>query len=259
MFDAGGPSTLLRVADRVERTCPSCGHTESTIFERCSACGASFFAPPPSSRRRAAQVVVVAAVLLAVAVGAFAALRAAGDRADREKAETARAVAARKVELRRLQAPKRGGEPSLTDPAAAAPERRRSVRARLVEATEAAITTDARARIASGELQGEVVRTDCGPIEKRPDAVGDDTRLEIAVGRFDCIAVSRPVIDGDGTRVADFGFAFVAAVDFARGRFVWCRNNPPQSERGESVYVRLDRACLAAKGKALGTGYVDDR
>ena len=40
--------------------------------------------------------------------------------------------------------------------------------------------------------------------------------------------------------------------------YVWCRNTPGQGERGVALaFVRLDRACLAAKGRALGTGYVD--
>jgi hypothetical protein len=38
----------------------------------------------------------------------------------------------------------------------------------------------------------------------------------------------------------------------------WCRNTPAQSERGRALAeVRLERACLAAKGAPLGTGYVD--
>ena len=56
----------------------------------------------------------------------------------------------------------------------------------------------------------------------------------------------------------ELGYPFVAALDFRRFTYVWCRNTPPQSERGQALaFVRLDRACLAAKGKALGTGYVD--
>jgi len=66
-------------------------------------------------------------------------------------------------------------------------------------------------------------------------------------------------IKGDsGSSVGSIGYPFVAALDFRRFTYVWCRNTPPQSERGESLaFVRLDRACLAAKGRALGTGYVD--
>ena len=59
--------------------------------------------------------------------------------------------------------------------------------------------------------------------------------------------------------MGELGFAFVAALDFKRYTYVWCRNTPAQGERGQAIstFVRLDRACLAAKGRALGTGYVD--
>jgi hypothetical protein len=54
------------------------------------------------------------------------------------------------------------------------------------------------------------------------------------------------------------GHPFVAALDFRRFTFVWCRNTPPPSEAGRGAGPRpLERACLAAKGRALGTGYVD--
>jgi hypothetical protein len=241
---------------RVQRTCPACGHTEETAFEHCSRCGASFFARPARSR----WPLVVAAVLLLLASGAGVAvvLDRKAERDAREAALDAAAVEREKARLRRVQAPKRGAARELREPDGPAAERL-AARAALVEAVEASITADARARVEAGELQGVIERTDCGPVEKRPDAVTDDRKLDVPVGRFDCVAVQEPVINGEGERVADFGFAFVAAVDFGKGTYVWCRNNPPQGERGISVYVRLDRACLAAKGRALGTGYVDDR
>ena len=61
-----------------------------------------------------------------------------------------------------------------------------------------------------------------------------------------------------GQSVGRLGFPFVAALDFKRFTYVWCRNTPGQGERGVALaFVRLARACLAAKGRALGTGYVD--
>jgi hypothetical protein len=39
---------------------------------------------------------------------------------------------------------------------------------------------------------------------------------------------------------------------------VICRNSPAQGEAGKSLaFVRLDRACLATKSAAIGSGYVD--
>ena len=75
--------------------------------------------------------------------------------------------------------------------------------------------------------------------------------LSHVVGRYDCLAVQREEIKG-----IQLGQPFVAALDFERFTYVWCRNTPPPSERGKSLaFVRLDRACLAATGKPLGTGY----
>ena len=79
------------------------------------------------------------------------------------------------------------------------------------------------------------------------------------VGRYDCVAIKRSITGESGQTVGELGFAFVAALDFKRYTYVWCRNTPAQGERGQAVstFVRLDRACLAAKGRVLGTGYVD--
>ena len=71
------------------------------------------------------------------------------------------------------------------------------------------------------------------------------------------MAVKRDVMLHPGQKVAELGYAFVAALNFKTYTYTWCRNNPAQGEAGKAlVFVRLARACLAAKGKALGTGYV---
>jgi hypothetical protein len=70
--------------------------------------------------------------------------------------------------------------------------------------------------------------------------------------------VKNDIKGAGGGSVGRLGYPFVAALDFARFTYVWCRNTPPQSERGQALaFVRLDRACLAAKGRAVGTGYAD--
>ena len=75
---------------------------------------------------------------------------------------------------------------------------------------------------------------------------------------MDCVAVKTSVTGENGQSVGRLGFPFVAALDFKKFTYVWCRNTPGQGERGVALaFVRLDRACLAAKGRALGTGYVD--
>ena len=127
-----------------------------------------------------------------------------------------------------------------------------------MRAAEASITRDAQARDRRGELNGPISRTECGPLLKAKDAVPDDRILGKPIGRYDCVAVKTSVTGEGGQSVGRLGYPFVAALDFERFTYVWCRNTPGQGERGVALaFVRLDRACLAAKGRALGTGYVD--
>ena len=132
-----------------------------------------------------------------------------------------------------------------------------AARTALVGAVERRITDDARARVRTGELTGPFSRTTCGPILKSKAAIPDDRVLSKGIGRYDCVAVKRDVTLHPGQKVAELGYAFVAALNFKTYTYTWCRNNPAQGEAGKAlVFVRLARACLAAKGKALGTGYV---
>ena len=245
----------------MERTCPHCGFTEDSNRERCTRCGRSVHvrAPRLQGRRRtlvlwgggAVGLVVLAIVLVIV-------LSAKSDRDARQRAADARAVAAERVRLTKLQAPHRGAAPGLRPAADATDQQRLAARAALVKTVEGAITRDAQARVRAGEIEGPVRGTLCGPFLRAPDAVPDDRVLSKRIGRYDCVAVRNDIKGDSGSSVGSIGYPFVAALDFRRFTYVWCRNTPPQSERGESLaFVRLDRACLAAKGRALGTGYVD--
>jgi hypothetical protein len=213
-------------------------------------------APPPDPRRRRRLVLAAAVVLVGLVTLVVVLLVQKADREDREAAELQVAVAAERVRLARIQAPREGAAPELRPPAGASATARRAARAALVGAVEAAITADARARARSGELDGPISGTECGSLARRPDAVPDDRTLSKAIGRYDCVAVKSDVRQ-DGRSVGRLGHPFVAALDFRDFTYVHCRNTPPQSERGKVlVSVRLDRRCLAATGRALGTGYV---
>jgi len=231
------------------------------VRERCSHCGRSTLvrAPRLQGRRRATVVwgggavalIVLAAVIVVV-------LNAKADRDARQRAADARAAAVERVRLTHLQAPHRGAAPDLRPAARATDARRLAARAALVRRVEARITADARARAKAGELAGPIGGSECGPFLRAPDAVPDDRVLSKAIGRYDCVAVKNDIKDAGGGSVGRLGYPFVAALDFARFTYVWCRNTPPQSERGPALaFVRLDRACLAAKGRAVGTGYTD--
>jgi hypothetical protein len=245
----------------VARTCPHCGFTEESTRERCSRCGRSVLVPAPRLKGRRRTAVLYGggvAALLALAAVVVVVLNAKSDRDARQRAADARAVAAERVRLMKLQAPHRGAAPELRPPAGADDRRLLAARAALVHRVERQITRDAAARARSGELDGPIRSSECGPFLRAPDAVPDDRVLSKAIGRYDCVAVKDDIKGSSGGSVGRIGYPFVAALDFRRFTYVWCRNTPPQSERGPALaFVRLDRACLAAKGRAIGTGYAD--
>jgi hypothetical protein len=243
------------------RTCPHCGFEERSTRERCTRCGRSVLIRAPRLRGRRRTYVIWgggAVVVVVVAVIAVVLNNVVSDRDKRESAEAKKAVAAEKARLKVSQAPHRGSAVELRPAAGASEQTVLTARAALVRDVEASITRDAQARDRAGELQGPIVGTECGPLLKAKDAVPDDRILSKPIGRYDCVAVKRSITGESGQSVGRLGFAFVAALDFKRFTYVWCRNTPAQGERGVALaFVRLDRACLAAKGRALGTGYVD--
>jgi hypothetical protein len=250
------------MTERPLRTCPHCGFEERSERERCSRCGKSVLIRAPRLRGRRRTTVIwgaVAAVVLALVAIVLVLNAVVSNRDKREQSADEKAVAAEKVRLRRLQAPHDGAATQLRPPAGASDEQQLAARAAFVRVVENAITRDAQGRVRSGEIQGPIVDTQCGPLLKAKAAVPDDRVLSKAVGRYDCVAVKHPVTGINSKTVGNLGYAFVAALDFKRFTYVWCRNTPAQGERGQSIstFVRLDRACLAAKGRALGTGYVD--
>jgi hypothetical protein len=200
----------------------------------------------------------VALGVVVVAVIAVVLTSVVSDRNDRDGKAAAKATIAERARLKRIQAPHRGSATELRAAPGASDLDRQAARAALVRDVEAAITRDAQARDRAGELQGPIARTECGPLLKAKHAIPDDRILSKPIGRYDCVAVKRSVTGEAGQTVARLGFAFVAALDFKRFTYVWCRNTPPPGESGVALaFVRLDRACLAAKGRAIGTGYVD--
>lgn len=216
-------------------------------------------APRLTGRRRATVIWGGgAAALVALALVVVVVLNAKADRDARQRAADARAAATERVRLTRLQAPHRGAAIDLRPKRDADDRQRLAARAALVRRVEASITRDARARARTGELAGPISGSECGPFLRAPAAVPDDKVLGKPIGRYDCVAVKDDIKGASGGSVGRLGYPFVAALDFTRFTYVWCRNTPPQSERGPALaFVRLDRACLAAKGPAVGTGYAD--
>jgi hypothetical protein len=215
--------------------------------------------PEPRGPLRSLVLGAAALIALAALVAGVLALADAGrDRREREDAARRTAAEAEAARLRRVQAPKRGAARALRpEPGSGRAEVLRA-RAALVRAAEASILADARGRARRRELRGPIAEVRCGPIARRPDAVPDDRVPGRPIGRYDCLAVRRTEVDAITGGTASLGYPFVAALDFRRFTYVWCRNTPPQSERGRTLaVVRLERACLAARGRPVGTGYAD--
>jgi hypothetical protein len=210
--------------------------------------------PPEPPRRRGRGAALLAGLVLAAGVAALTLvlLSGKGDREHREAAEQRRVVAAERARLRRIQAPHRARAAKLRPPAGAGADERLRARTALYDAARASILADARRRAASGELAGPISAVTCTPLASAPESRLDHLVLTRRIGRYNCLAVKR---GGDGGRVA-LGHPFVAALDFGDYGYVWCRNSPKPGEAGEALaFVRLDRACLAARGRAIGTGY----
>jgi hypothetical protein len=240
------------------RTCPRCGREGRTRYERCPHCQASYYARSRGQQRR--RILIGAGVLaVLVVLVAVASVLAVGDKDSREtrdRASSARVTTDLRAKMTREQAPHRGAAASLRPPATATAAQQLAARRRLVVAAEHRITADARARVRTGELDGPVLSTTCGPILKARDAVPDDRVLAKSVGRYDCVAIKDHVVTSDGQKVAELGNAFVTALNFKTYTYTWCRNTPAQGEHGVAlVFVRLDRACLDLHGRALGSGY----
>jgi hypothetical protein len=241
------------------RTCPSCGREARTRNERCPFCQTSYFARTRGQDRRRWLIAGGIASVVAASLAVLAVI-ALGDRSDKDartRVDQARRVAALRVRIAREQAPHTGAARALKPPAGATDAQLLAARKALVGAVERRITDDARARVKTGELDGPFSHSSCGPILKSKAAIPDDRVLSKPIGRYDCVAIKRDVTLNPGQKVAELGYAFVAALNFKTYTYTWCRNNPAQGEAGKSlVFVRLARACLAATGKALGTGYV---
>ena len=252
-------AALARNGEAPQRSCPRCGRQERTRSEHCPHCGYSYFARPPGDvrRRRLAAGAAGLVVLIAAAVGAAVLIHDRNAQDRRDRAARDRLVAAEIARLKRVQAPHRGSAVELKPPSSASPVQRLAARHRLLVAAEDAITADARHRVASGELRGTISHTECGPFLRARNAVPDDRVLSKPIGRYDCVAVTSDA-NHLGKTVGKLGYAFVAALDFRRFTYVLCRNSPAQGEAGKPLaFVRLDRACLATKSAAIGSGYVD--
>jgi hypothetical protein len=104
-----------------------------------------------------------------------------------------------------------------------------------IPGVEAAITRDARARLATGELETRVRRTECHP-------VGHDAAGRLLLG---CTAVTSDVPRSAGGSGVLIGYPYRGAVAPTTGRYAICKTS---GRPGEGSYIRraqvpLPKAC----------------
>src|SRR4051812_35904547 len=236
------------------RTCAFCEREGTTQFEHCPHCGRSYFDKPPRLSVAAKRAVFITGGLLLAGFLVWLApqlvdFRRHGDA--RTRSQRAALIAAERARLVAEQRPHRGRAIALRPAADAPAAAQLGARRRLVGRVEASITADARGRIKAGLLEGRPpTGTRCGPLV-RNQVKGDEAALTKPIGRYSCTAVVSNAVQ-NGKSVGVFGIPFVAAVDFRRFTYVWCKDNPAAnaSETG-LVFVRLSRECLASTGKAF--------
>jgi hypothetical protein len=104
-----------------------------------------------------------------------------------------------------------------------------------IPGVEAAITRDARARLAAGELQTRVQSTDCHP-------VGHDDAQRVLLS---CTAVTSDVPETETSRGVRIGYPYRGAVAPTTGRYAICKTSgrPGEGSFTRRAQVALPKAC----------------
>jgi hypothetical protein len=250
---------FARIPEAPDRTCPHCGEQAQTREEHCPACGRSYFERPDrfSPRtRRILQALAALAAAAALALIVVVLVHQARDNGASARERRAAAAAAERARLTREQRPHHATAAALRDDdRAAADGVRRGRRVALVRRLEAAITADARGRVARHELRARSIRsTSCHALAN--NARGDELDLRKPLGRYSCEAAVETASNAGIT--STLGVPFVGTIDFATGRLTWCKDNPTSASDVKSslAFVRLARECTAARGPVFGSGYL---
>lgn len=190
--------------------------------------------------RIAAGLVVVAAVVIGVAL-AGGIRESKQERAESERRERAELRAVRIRELQAAQRPRLGRSQSVA-PTGAGPERQLVARAGLMEELSGAILTDSRRRVRMGALDGPIRRIDCEPFPRTVEGIGADEDLSRRRGRYSCLAVTGEFRRGQGSLGGLLGHQYRALVDFADGRYGFCKISGQAGPTRDQL-VTTPRAC----------------
>ena len=110
-----------------------------------------------------------------------------------------------------------------------------------MERLSALILADARRRVALGELDGPIRRVECEPFPRTVEGVGADRDLGRRRGGYACIAITAEFGGAAGARGV-IGHQYRALVDFATGRFAYCKVSGQAGPAREQL-ATTPRAC----------------
>jgi hypothetical protein len=158
--------------------------------------------------------VAVGLLLLFVAAALAVLVPSIGTSKDSRAAAERRAAAAQRApELRRL----------------AEEQRPRFARSRapsrpgVMTDLSASIVSDARARVAAGRLTGPILRAECERFPRTVGGLPPERDPSVRTGRYACVAVTADIARSAGGEAGAIGHPYRALVDFATGRYAFCK------------------------------------
>jgi predicted nucleic acid-binding Zn ribbon protein len=195
------------------RVCPDCSTQSKTGGDYCPHCGASFVRRRRRRLTRRARIAffTVLALIVVGGAGAGAAIEIKQDndaKAERQRkaaqaAQVAQDRKEREEEVERERQRERDAQKALDDI-------EREGRRDLERALKRAISKDAEERVASGVLDGPILKTLCDPVG------GGREDLASRTGKYECIAATE--FDDDGTYS---GYSFHATINYKDFSYSW--------------------------------------
>jgi hypothetical protein len=163
------------------------------------------------------------------------------ERAAREERESQRIQAQRAARLRAEQRLLRGRG----TPARGKGQQAISARRALAAELAAAVETDARRRVQSGEFDNPVEDVTCRRYPRGARGEDPATDLSSPTGRYACLAVTAELPDTEVNTPGSIGYPYRALVDFPSGRFTYCKvsGKPGEGSLRRHFPVSVPRAC----------------
>jgi hypothetical protein len=126
-------------------------------------------------------------------------------------------------------------------------------RERLLETAAVSIRTDARKRVAAGELTGPIRGVACEPFPRTTAQTGAERDLSRRTGSYSCLAVTAQFGGSTGGEVAPYtqseagriGHPYRVRIDFDSGRYAFCKiaGRPGEGSLKARQAVTVPRVC----------------